>query len=125
MNRRLPLMLIFGIVLVPTLFQLTRWFVLAPAPLLTISLSGPENVTVTGYYSAGGVTNIFNGTLPARIAVRARRFECEFRKESNQGLLRLEITGVGQNDNVAAGEHGVRALIDRRPFHRTMALTAF
>ena len=125
MNRRLPLMLIFGIVLVPTLFQLTRWFVLAPAPLLTISLSGPENVTVTGYYSAGGATNIFNGTLPARIAVRARRFECEFRKESNQGLLRLEITGVGQNDNVAAGEHGVRALIDRRPFHRTMALTAF
>ncbi len=125
MKNRLPLLLILCVVLVPTLFQLARWFVIAPAPLLTIHLSGPENVMVRGHYSTGGVTNLFNGTLPARVSVRARRFECEFRKESNEGSLQMEITGLGSGDTMAAGEHGVRALIDRRPFHRTIALSAF
>lgn len=125
MKNRLPLYLILAIVLVPTVFQLSRWLATAKPKLLALDLSGLEGVLVQGYYLTDGASNYINSPLPLRFTFRTRELACEFSKEADAGALTLQISGMGPQPAIVTGGHGVRAAIKISTFGRSITVNGF
>ena len=82
----------------------------------TLRLTGTPGTKIAGHYRVSGALSDFSGTVPAEFDLAGLRLEeCEFRKDSKDGELVMEIEkGHRQRARVVAspGSVGVRATRD-------------